>query len=132
MGADTRQDRPETCWRIDIVLVRTAAQPHAWLQCMARSSQRGSSLSPERPLARAPGRVEKAWRASRTSAMAARHDRRSIAIAVASPPPMQSEATPRLSPYWVNAASSVTTIRAPEAPIGWPSAQAPPWMFTLS
>ena len=23
-------------------------------------------------------------------------------------------------------------MRAPEAPIGWPSAQAPPWMFTLS
>ena len=30
------------------------------------------------------------------------------------------------------APSSVTRIRAPDAPIGWPSAQAPPWTLTLS
>ena len=48
-----------------------------------------------------------------------------MATAVASPPPMHSEATPRRRPYFSSAASNVTRIRAPEAPIGWPSAQAP-------
>ena len=43
---------------------------------------------------------------------------RSTATAVASPPPMHRPATPRFSPYFRIAASSVTTIRAPEAPIG--------------
>src|ERR1700722_17130017 len=42
----------------------------------------------------------------------------SIAIAVASPPPMQSDATPRFAPRARNAAISVTRMRAPEAPIG--------------
>ena len=56
----------------------------------------------------------------------------SIAIAVASPPPMQSEATPRLPPRACSAAISVTRMRAPEAPIGWPSAQAPPLTLTFS
>ena len=37
---------------------------------------------------------------------------------------MQSEATPRLAPLARRAAISVTRMRAPEAPIGWPSAQA--------
>ena len=32
----------------------------------------------------------------------------------------------------LSAASSVTRMRAPEAPIGWPSAQAPPLTLTLS
>ena len=50
----------------------------------------------------------------------------SRASAVASPPPMHSDATPRFRPYFSSAASSVTRMRAPEAPIGWPSAQAPP------
>ena len=31
-----------------------------------------------------------------------------------------------------SACSSVTRMRAPEAPIGWPSAQAPPWTFSRS
>ena len=56
----------------------------------------------------------------------------SIAIAVASPPPMHSAATPRLPPVLRSAPISVTRMRAPEAPIGWPSAQAPPWTLTLS
>src|SRR5262245_40295616 len=56
----------------------------------------------------------------------------SSASAVASPPPMHNDATPRLPPVLRSAPSSVTTIRAPEAPMGWPSAQAPPWMLTLS
>lgn len=42
----------------------------------------------------------------------------SMAMAVASPPPMQSDATPRLRPRVRNAFTSVTTKRAPDAPIG--------------
>ena len=57
---------------------------------------------------------------------------RSIAIAVASPPPMHSAATPFFRPCFSSACKRVTTIRAPDAPIGWPSAQAPPLMLTLS
>src|ERR1700678_4818626 len=56
----------------------------------------------------------------------------SIAIAVASPPPMQSEATPRLPPRARSAAITVTRMRAPEALIGWRSAQAPPLTLTFS
>src|SRR4051812_12692097 len=56
----------------------------------------------------------------------------SSAMAVASPPPMHRLATPRLKPYLRSAPISVTTMRAPEAPIGWPRAQAPPCTFTLS
>src|ERR1700733_14706992 len=56
----------------------------------------------------------------------------SIAIAVASPPPMQSDATPRFAPRARSAAISVTRMRAPEAPIGWPSAPAPPLTLTFS
>jgi hypothetical protein len=36
-----------------------------------------------------------------------------------------------LPPVFFSAPSRVTMMRAPEAPIGWPSAQAPPWMLTL-
>src|SRR5688572_13825752 len=46
------------------------------------------------------------------------HARRSTATAVASPPPMQSEATPFVAPYFSMAPSNVTRIRAPDAPIG--------------
>src|SRR5262245_1827806 len=56
----------------------------------------------------------------------------SSAMAVASPPPMHRLATPRRRPYLRSAPMSVTRMRAPEAPIGWPSAQAPPWTFTFS
>jgi hypothetical protein len=44
-------------------------------------------------------------------------------MAVASPPPMHSDAIPRFRSYFSSAASSVTITRAPDAPIGWPSAQ---------
>src|SRR6056297_39617 len=54
----------------------------------------------------------------------------SMATAVASPPPMHSEAMPRLPPVDFNAWISVTSMRAPLQPIGWPRAQAPPWMLT--
>src|SRR5688500_4253152 len=56
----------------------------------------------------------------------------SIAMAVASPPPMHRLAMPRLPPCLRSAPISVTRMRAPEAPIGWPSAQAPPCTLTLS
>ena len=50
----------------------------------------------------------------------------SNAMAVASPPPMQMAAMPRRKSYCSSAESSVTRMRAPDAPMGWPSAQAPP------
>src|SRR5258708_22902002 len=61
-----------------------------------------------------------------------RHHAISIAIAVASPPPMHRLAMPRLPPVFLSAPIRVTRMRAPEAPIGWPSAHAPPWMLTRS
>jgi len=42
----------------------------------------------------------------------------STAIAVASPPPMQSEAMPRFRPRFLSACNSVVVMRAPVAPIG--------------
>src|SRR5258706_4556030 len=56
----------------------------------------------------------------------------SSAMAVASPPPMHKLATPRFRPRLRSAPISVTRMRAPEAPIGWPSAQAPPCTFIFS
>src|SRR5689334_14370098 len=53
------------------------------------------------------------------------HQASSSAMAVASPPPMHRLATPRRLPYLRSAPIRVTRMRAPEAPIGWPSAQAP-------
>ena len=44
--------------------------------------------------------------------------KRSKAIAVASPPPIHSAATPRDSPCRSNAAKRVTMILAPDAPMG--------------
>src|SRR6266702_4861261 len=61
-----------------------------------------------------------------------RHQASSIAMAVASPPPMQRLAIPRLPPVFLSAPMRVTRMRAPDAPIGWPSAQAPPWTLTRS
>src|SRR6266513_613779 len=61
-----------------------------------------------------------------------RHQAVSLAMAVASPPPMHRLAIPRLPPFFLSAPIRVTRMRAPEAPIGWPSAQAPPWILTLS
>src|SRR3954452_11291964 len=48
-----------------------------------------------------------------------------------SPPPMHSDAPPVLAPRSAIACSGVTRMRAPEAPIGWPSATAPPHTLTL-
>ena len=55
---------------------------------------------------------------------------RSTHIAMPMPPPIHKAATPlcrfRASSAW----SRVTRIRAPEAPMGWPNAMAPPFTFT--
>src|SRR5712691_12392670 len=61
-----------------------------------------------------------------------RHHAISMAMAVASPPPMHRLAIPRLPPLFLSAPIRVTRMRAPEAPIGCPSAQAPPWILTRS
>src|SRR6266849_8162940 len=57
---------------------------------------------------------------------------RSTIIAAASPPPMQIATMPRftfrLSIAWI----SVTRMREPLEPIGWPSATAPPKTFIFS
>ena len=45
---------------------------------------------------------------------------------------MQSVATPRFLPRACSAWISVTMMRAPLAPIGWPNAQAPPCTLTMS
>src|SRR5919204_5460055 len=50
----------------------------------------------------------------------------STATATASPPPRHSATTPRFPPVCRSVWSSVTRRRAPEAPMGWPSAIAPP------
>ena len=50
----------------------------------------------------------------------------SMATAVASPPPMHSEATPRLPPVCCRALIRVMMMREPVEPTGWPWAQAPP------
>ena len=52
--------------------------------------------------------------------------------AVASPPPIQIPATPRFFPKSFKAEIRVITILVPEAPIGWPSAIAPPKTLSLS
>ena len=56
----------------------------------------------------------------------------STQTAIPSPPPMQMAATPRRAPRSRIVWSSVTRMRAPLAPIGWPSAIAPPRTFILS
>src|ERR1700683_4115003 len=55
-----------------------------------------------------------------------------MAMAGASPPPMHSEATPRLNFFDFSACTSVVMILAPLAPIGWPNAQAPPCTLTCA
>jgi hypothetical protein len=51
---------------------------------------------------------------------------RSKMIAKASPPPIHRLANPRRAPRASIAYSNVVMMRAPVAPIGWPSAIAPP------
>lgn len=55
----------------------------------------------------------------------------SITIADAPPPPLQMAATPNLADFASRTVISRTMIAAPEAPIGWPIATAPPCALTL-
>src|SRR5882724_9781099 len=48
------------------------------------------------------------------------------------PPPPQSAAAPVRSPRRLSSSATVSTRRAPLAPIGWPSATAPPLTLTRS
>src|SRR5438105_15619028 len=48
------------------------------------------------------------------------------------PPPPHSAAAPTFAPRRLSSSASVSTRRAPLAPIGWPSATAPPLTFTRS
>src|SRR5205085_4964368 len=48
------------------------------------------------------------------------------------PPPEQIAAQPRPPPRRLSSCTSAPRIRAPLAPIGWPSAMAPPFTLTLS
>src|SRR2546427_4249784 len=56
----------------------------------------------------------------------------SSTIAMASPPPMHKVASPRCTSFSFIECNSVTTIRFPEQPIGWPRATAPPQMLKTS
>src|SRR3954447_13086385 len=56
---------------------------------------------------------------------------RSTHIAMPMPPPMQSVARPFLASRLPISNSSVVSTRAPDAPIGWPSAIAPPFTLTF-
>src|SRR6185503_20835840 len=48
------------------------------------------------------------------------------------PPPEQIAARPSPPPLRRSSCTIVPTIRPPEAPIGWPSATAPPFTLTIS
>src|SRR5262249_9687715 len=52
-------------------------------------------------------------------------------MAMPMPPPMHSVARPFLALRRCISCSSVTSTRAPEAPMGWPMAMAPPFTLTL-
>src|SRR5665213_4295828 len=56
---------------------------------------------------------------------------RSTHMAMPIPPPMQSVARPFFASRFCISCNSVTSTRAPEAPIGWPMAMAPPLTLTL-
>ena len=56
---------------------------------------------------------------------------RSTHMAMPMPPPMHSVARPFLALRFCISNSSVVSTRAPEAPIGWPMAMAPPLTLTL-
>src|SRR5262249_1840123 len=56
---------------------------------------------------------------------------RSTHMAMPMPPPMQSVARPFLASRFCISCNNVVRMRAPEAPIGWPMAMAPPFTLTL-
>ena len=102
------------------------------------------SARPRSPRSRAPGRCRcpSCRRRRRRRCMAEaegpvagssprpRSQDLSTESATALPPPRHSVARPFFSPRCSSAWISVVSTRAPEAPIGWPSATAPPLTFT--
>src|SRR5512135_14694 len=56
----------------------------------------------------------------------------STSIAPPNPPPMQIAAMPRLALLRSSVLNRCSTMRAPEAPTGWPSATAPPSTFSFA
>src|SRR3970282_1747910 len=56
---------------------------------------------------------------------------RSTASATPMPPPIHSDARPFFASRLCISCRSVTRMRQPEAPMGWPSAMAPPFTLTL-
>jgi hypothetical protein len=56
----------------------------------------------------------------------------SMHMATPMPPPMQSVAIPLWRPTRCSSYSSVMSTRAPDAPIGWPMAMAPPLTLTFA
>ena len=91
------------------------------VRCRSRSRSNSTMSLPSTSTAR-PGtrssRAVAAWPRCGAIWTAKPSQTRSMAMAVPSPPPMQMAATPRFSPRFSSALSSVTMIRAPEAPIG--------------
>lgn len=80
-----------------------------------------------------PARVRHARRSFRRVPVAVvAHSIRSTATAVPPPVPWQIAASPSVPSCWRSACTSVTMMRAPEQPIGWPSAMAPPCTFSFS
>jgi hypothetical protein len=55
--------------------------------------------------------------------------KRSMTMAEAPPPPLQTPATPYLASLFFKTEERVVMIRAPEQPKGWPIATAPPQML---
>src|SRR5690606_4420365 len=101
-------DRRLNCFCVDGGYGR--GQSLAWLRLHGRRGRRGASECKSEP-------------AYQTSSMA---------TAVASPPPMHRLAMPRALPWRCSAAISVVMMRVPLAPMGWPSAVAPPCTLILS
>ena len=66
------------------------------------------------------------------SVLASSVAQRSTHSAMPMPPPMHSVARPFLASRRSISCSSVTRTRAPEAPIGWPMAMAPPLTLTFA
>ena len=85
--------------------------------CATASSTRGPSVAIQAVEGLAAG-FEESLRLVKTHGSARPHHSISTAIAVASPPPMHKAATPRFSPRCFSAPNKVTTMRAPDAPMG--------------
>src|SRR4029077_15344026 len=63
-----------------------------------------------------------------------REDERQTSTRIASPwpPPEQIAASPSPPPFRRSSCTIVPRMRPPDAPMGWPSATAPPFTFTRS